>query len=120
MIIKNIKRTAITLSLLAAVGCTDNFEEINNNPYGITQELLEQDFNNIKGLFGPMFNNIIVLTPEWKYQVQQGLQADIWSGYMATPTPFRGGTNNTTYDLVDGWNGFAWENTISFMPYLLF
>jgi hypothetical protein len=26
---------------------------------------------------------------------------------MATPTPFRGGTN-TTYDLVDGWNGFAW------------
>jgi hypothetical protein len=48
-----------------------------------------------------------VLTPEWKYQVQQGLQADVWSGYNAT-TPFRGGTNNATYDLVDGWNGFAW------------
>jgi hypothetical protein len=27
---------------------------------------------------------------------------------MATPTPFRGGTNNTTYDLVDGWGFFAW------------
>lgn len=108
MIINNIKRTAICFSFLAVVGCTDNFEEINNNPYGISQQLLEQDFNNIKGLFGPMFNNILVLTPEWKYQVQQGLQADVWSGYMATPTPFRGGTNNTTYDLVDGWNGFAW------------
>jgi hypothetical protein len=27
---------------------------------------------------------------------------------MAAGTAFRGGTNNTTYDLVDGWNGFAW------------
>jgi hypothetical protein len=26
----------------------------------------------------------LVLTPEWKYQVQQGLQADVWSGYMYT------------------------------------
>jgi hypothetical protein len=55
-----------------------------------------------------MFNNIIVLTPEWKYQVQ-GLQGDIWSDYMATGTAFRGGTNNTTYDLVDGWNGLHGE-----------
>ena len=108
MKLNTIKRTAICISLLAAVSCTDNFEEINTNPNGITQELLEQDFNHIKGSFGPMFNNIIVLTPEWKYQVQQGLQGDIWSGYMATGTAFRGGTNNTTYDLVDGWNGFAW------------
>jgi hypothetical protein len=37
-----------------------------------------------------------------------GLQGDIWSHYMAAGTAFRGGTNNTTYDLVDGWNGFAW------------
>ncbi|MBC5838043.1 RagB/SusD family nutrient uptake outer membrane protein [Flavobacterium muglaense] len=108
MKLNTIKRTAICVSLLAAVSCTDNFEEINTNPNGITTQLLEQDFNHIKGLFGPMLNNILVLTPEWKYQVQQGLQADIWSGYMATGTAFRGGTNNTTYDLVDGWNGFAW------------
>ena len=108
MKLNTIKRTAICVSLFAAVSCTDNFETINTNPNGITPQLLEQDFNNIKGAFGPMFNNILVLTPEWKYQVQQGLQADIWSGYMATGTAFRGGTNNTTYDLVDGWNGFAW------------
>jgi hypothetical protein len=108
MKLNTIKRTAICVSLLTVVSCTDNFEEINTNTNGITQELLEQDFNHIKGSFAPMFNNILVLTPEWKYQVQQGLQGDIWSGYMATGTAFRGGTNNTTYDLVDGWNGFAW------------
>ena len=110
MKLNTIKRTAICVSLLAAVSCTDNFEDINTNPNGITPELYEQDFNHIKGSFDPMFNNILVLTPEWKYQVQQGLQGDIWSGYMATGTAFRGGTNNTTYDLVDGWNGFAWAS----------
>jgi hypothetical protein len=117
MKLNTIKRTAICVSLLAVVSCTDNFEEINTNPNGITQQLLEQDFNHIKGSFGPMFNNILVLTPEWKYQVQQGLQGDIWSGYMATPTGFAGGSNNTTYDLLDGWNGFAWGAAYSDVMY---
>ncbi|MBF4493102.1 SusD/RagB family nutrient-binding outer membrane lipoprotein [Flavobacterium sp. JLP] len=104
-----ITKVAICMSLLAAVGCTDNFEEINTNQNGITPQLLEQDFNHIKGGFAPMFNNIQVLTPEWVYQLQQGLSCDIWSGYMATPTGFAGGINNTTYSLVDGWNGFIWD-----------
>jgi hypothetical protein len=104
-----ITKTAICISLLTAVSCTDNFEEINSNPNGITPELFEQDFNHIKGGFAPMFNNIQVLTPEWVYQLQQGLNCDIWSGYMATPTGFAGGINNTTYSLVDGWNGFIWD-----------
>jgi hypothetical protein len=108
MILNKIKTTAICASLLLTVGCTDNFNEINSNPTGATDQLLEQDFNNIKALFTPVFNNVLVFNPEF-YQVQQGLQGDVWSGYMATPTPFRGGTNNTTYDLVNGWNGFSWS-----------
>jgi hypothetical protein len=47
-----------------------------------------------------MFNNILVLLH------QNGNWATGLHGclvrYMATPNPFRGGTN-TTYDLVDGW-----------------
>lgn len=101
------------MSLLAAMGCTGDFEDINTNPNGITPELFEQDFNHIKGGFAPMFNNIQVLTPEWVYQLQQGLNCDIWSGYMATPTGFAGGINNTTYSLVDGWNGFIWDYAYS-------
>jgi hypothetical protein len=108
--IHKIKRTAICLGLFAAVSCTDNFEEINTNPYGASDELLQEDFNNIRTLFPPILNNIIVLDPVWWYQVQQGLQGDIWSGYMATPTAFEGGSNNTTYSLVDGWNGYAWTS----------
>jgi len=113
MKLNTIKRTAICISLLAAVGCTGDFEDINTNPNGITPELFEQDFNHIKGGFAPMFNNIYVYTPEWVYQLQQNLNSDIWSGYMATPTGFAGGINNTTYSLVDGWNGFIWDYAYS-------
>ena len=109
MVLNKIKIITVSICFLFLSNCTTDFQDINSNEYGVTDEVLEQNFNNIKSLFIPIFNNILVLTPEWKYQVQQGLQADIWSGYMATPTPFRGGTNNTTYDLVDGWNGFAWS-----------
>ena len=35
--------------------------------------LTEQDFNNIKSLFPPMFNNVLVVNPEWYYQVQQSI-----------------------------------------------
>jgi hypothetical protein len=110
MKLNKIKIATLCIGLFSIVSCTGDFENINSNPNGVTDVQLEQDFNNVKSLFTPMFNNIIVLSPEWEYQVQQGLQADIWSGYMATPTPFRGGSNNTTYDLVDGWNVYAWSN----------
>ena len=109
MILNKIKTTVICISLFTAVGCTGDFEDINTNPYGAGSEILEQDFNNIKSLFPPMFNNVLVVNPEWYYQVQQGLQGDIWSGYMSTPTPFAGGSNNTTYNLVEGWNFYAWD-----------
>jgi hypothetical protein len=108
MILNKIKTTAICASLLMAVGCTSDFNEINTNPVGITAKDLEQDFNHIKGSFVPMFTGIFN-TLHWKYQLQQNLNADLYSGYMATPTPFRGGSNNATYDLVDGWNGFIWN-----------
>ncbi|MEN2402189.1 RagB/SusD family nutrient uptake outer membrane protein [Flavobacterium sp. MC2016-06] len=117
MKLNKITKAAICISLLAAVGCTGDFEEINTNPNGITPELLEQDFNNIKGGFAPMFNNIQVLTPEWVYQLQQGLSCDIWSGYMATPTGFAGGINNTTYSLVDGWNVYNWDYAYKYVMF---
>lgn len=112
MKLNNIKKAAICMSLLTAVGCTDNFEDINTNPNGFSQDQLQQDFNHIKGGFAPMFYNIQVIGSgrEPDYQLQQNLNADIWSGYMATPTGFRGGVNNTTYDLVDGWNDAIWTN----------
>jgi hypothetical protein len=58
-------------------------------------------------LLASMENSIIKINPEWQYQLQQNLNADIYSGYMMSPTPFNGNNNNTNYFMMDGWNGFV-------------
>jgi hypothetical protein len=109
MILNKIKTTAICATLLAAVSCTSDFNEVNTNPTGITAKDLEQDFNHVKVPFTTVFTGIFNTT-HWKYQLQQNLNADIWSGYMATPNPFKGAAgDNSNYNYVDGWNGFIWS-----------
>lgn len=101
----------LCLCSFTLVHCTDDFEDLNQNDFGISQEVLEQDFNHIKALFPALFLNIYQITPgiEWGYQIQTGLQGDIWSGYMATPTPFAANSNNSHYNLINGWNSYAWN-----------
>ena len=109
MILNKIKTTAFCASLLFAVGCTGDFDALNLNPEGFTNEQLEQDFNHIKAPLNAEFLGIFNTT-HWKYQLQQNLNADIWSGYMATPTPFKGAAgDNSNYNYVNGWNGFIWD-----------
>jgi hypothetical protein len=109
MILNKIKTTAICATLLAAVSCTSDFNETNTNPTGITAKDLEQDFNNVRVPFTTVFTGVFNTT-HWKYQLQQNLNADIWSGYMATPTPFKGAAgDNSNYNYVDGWNSFIWS-----------
>ncbi|WP_413998259.1 RagB/SusD family nutrient uptake outer membrane protein [Flavobacterium sp. W1B] len=118
MTINKIKRTALCFSLLAAFSCTDNFEEINTNPEGATTAQLDQDYNSIKSLFSSTFNNLYVCEPTWKYQTQQSLQADGWSGYMITPNMF-GASNNHDYALRTDWNSNAWNITyVDIISYL--
>ncbi|UTN03659.1 SusD/RagB family nutrient-binding outer membrane lipoprotein [Flavobacterium bizetiae] len=112
---KYIQKSILCLGLLAAFSCTDNFEEINSDPQGSTAEQLAQDFNNITGYSQVMFNYIFEQDPLWGYQIQQNLQGDIWSGYMATPNPFNTNNNNMTYNLVNGWNGRAWDDAYTFV-----
>jgi len=107
-------RNNIFLSSLVAFSlvfwaCSDNLEEIDGNPRNITQEQLEVDFQNVGSLYKPMFENIYQYTPVWSYQLQQNLNADIFSGYMTNPRPFVAGANNSTYNLVSGWNNFIWS-----------
>jgi hypothetical protein len=54
-----------------------------------------------------MMQSIIKSSPEWWAQLQQNLNADLYSGYMATGSAFNGGSNNNTYHMMDGWNGFV-------------
>lgn len=107
MILNKLKTSVICVSLLAVVSCTSDFETINTNQNGASNKDLEQDYNNIKAPFGPMFSNVLVLTA-WPYQYQQNLQADVWSGYMSSGSGFATG-NNHTYTFRDDWNVLAWD-----------
>lgn len=108
---KNILKYFLTaLASVGLVNCTGDFEAINTNPHGITEESLTQMNNNVGNEFGPMFLNVFNVTPAWNYQLQQNLIGDVYSGYMTPPTPFAGNVNNMTYALVNGWNGFPWAD----------
>lgn len=89
--------------------CTDKFEEINTDPYGISDQQLQTDYRLVGEPFKQVLQNIYAYTPAWVTQLQQNLIGDVYSGYMMPPTPFRGNSNNMNYDLVDGWNGFTWS-----------
>lgn len=101
----------VLISLLSS--CTKKFEDFNNNPYGVSDQELDPDGALIVGSLQDAQKNIYVNSPAWITQLQQNLLGDVYSGYMMPPTPFRGNSNNMTYDLVDGWNTWAYQPAYS-------
>lgn len=123
---RNIFLTTIIVALSALMfSCTDNFEDYNINKIGVTDEDLTLDYNDI-GAYFPQIQQMIYVNynwgdgKDWTYQLTQNLNADIFSGYMMSATDFAGNENNTTYALVDGWNGASWEYTYAHMMPPLF
>jgi len=108
------------VAILFFGACTDSFEEMNTNPIGISDEDLKADYQFI-GVHFPQIQQMIYCNynwgwgVNWPYQIMQNLNADIFSGYMMTPTPFAGNVNNTTYALIDGWNGSSFDYTYAYM-----
>lgn len=100
--------TILMTGTIYTTACTDNFEEINTDPYGIYDEDLEADFNNVGLPFKQVQLSLYVNDPAWNTQLQQNLLGDVYSGYMTPPTPFAGNVNNMTYALVAGWNLYPW------------
>ncbi len=92
----------IAMSIMFLGGCTKNFEKMNTDPTGITNDQLKPDFNSI-GLYYPGIQQNI-FGENGDYQLVQNLNADAYSGYYMAPNNFRGNINNQSYALVDGWN----------------
>jgi len=78
--------------------CTDNFEETNTNPYQISDAQLTPDFNHVGAFYPTMLNNI------FGDQIEHNLAHESFVRHLATPTPFVGGVNNTTYYIR--WNTY--------------
>ncbi len=105
-----IKKTVFTAFILFFVlSCTDDFEALNTDPNGLTDEQSEADFINVGGPFNPIFLNLYRYDPAWHTQLQHNLNADTFCGYMAPPRPFVGGVNTTNYAFIDFWDQFPWD-----------
>ena len=103
---------ALIIALIFLCGlssCTKKFDEYNTNPFGVSDKDLDPDGALIVASLQNAQKNIYVNSPAWITQLQQNLMGDVYSGYMMPPTPFAGNSNNMTYNLVDGWNTWAWQ-----------
>ncbi len=89
-------------AILLFGSCKKNFEEFNTGLSGVTDEVLNADFTKVIGPMREVQKNLINQT-NWIYQLQQNLNADIYSGYFMTPSTY-GGDNNSNYFMKDGWN----------------
>lgn len=99
------KITALVVaSLLLFAACSD-YEGLNADQKGLKNEDLQRDAQDVGAFIPPMMRSIMMISPEWQFQLQQNLNADIYSGYMMSASPFANG-NNPQYEMNDGWNGF--------------
>lgn len=105
--IKNILPLWGITAMVGMTACTSDFEGINTDPNGmeVSQVKVTSRFNQpIVGIYNNYQNR------NYEYQLQQNLNADMYSGYMGTGTAFNGNSNNSTYSMMEGWNGEAFKD----------
>ncbi len=105
--------------ILCVAGCTGHFQDINTDKSGMTEEDMRIDYNFLRipldvAQQGIYFNYDFGKGKNWPYQIMQNLNADMFCGYMMDFKPLNGGTNNSDYNLQDGWNGTNWLYTFAY------
>ncbi len=97
-----------TTALFSLSGCTDKFDEYNRDPYAARPD--KQFAQYVLGGITQMESSIYFNydNSDWAFQIEQNLSSDIYSGYLAPPTPFGGGQNNANYFMMEGWNSWSW------------
>lgn len=99
--IRNILPGLFTVVLAGMTACTGDFEKINTNPGGIPEDMIP-----VESRFAQPMESIYLnyMNRDFEFQLQQNLNADLYSGYLENPTPFGGNNNNSTYVMDEGWN----------------
>lgn len=97
---KHLIQFGLVVGLLSS--CTRDFERYNTNPDALNDN---QTISILSSAIGPMEQNIYS-----NYQTAQNLNADGFSGYMMSPTPFNGGQNNLNYFMIDLWDKNAFND----------
>ncbi|QJB33377.1 SusD/RagB family nutrient-binding outer membrane lipoprotein [Chitinophaga oryzae] len=107
---KRIHSMLLAIAFLAlGSGCTGKFTDINKNPYDFSESDLKGDFQLMGAPITQAQLYLLRYNDPPTAQLQQNLNADIFSGYMMSPTPFEGNINNMNYGLLYYWNVHPWN-----------
>ena len=101
---------------LLCTGC--NYEDLNTNPFEMTDEEGVMDGIAVGGLITSMQRAVLPVGTQAddtdiinQYQIAYNLSADTWSGYFGQNNSWNGGNNNTSYYLVDSWISSTYSNS---------
>lgn len=104
------------LPLLTLASC--NYEEINTNPYEMTEEMGVMDGIAMGASITTMQRFVLPVGTQAdrtdiinQYQVAYLLSADGWSGYIAEGNSWYSGLNNLQYYLQDDWVSSTYRNS---------
>ncbi len=108
---KNINRYILMAGVCAASMLTAcDYEDINTNPFEVTDEESIRDNIAVGGRFLAMQQNVIPVGTQADdthvindYQVAYHLSSDVWSGYFSQTHTWESGYCNPSYFLKDSW-----------------
>ncbi len=98
---------ALWMGLMA--GCTSEFESLNTNPTGVTDEMANSDYALLVSFLAQAQRDIIP-GDVGEYQLTNNLASDAYAGYLAAQNNFVGNSNNLTYNPVQGWYQAIWND----------
>lgn len=105
----NVIALLAVMAVVLTSACTKRFADINKNPYDFDEDELKADYRLMGEPLSQALLNLLIYNDPPTAQLQQNLNADIFSGYMMSPTPFEGNINNTNYGLLYYWNNKPWQ-----------
>ena len=95
-----------------------DFEELNTNPFEMTDEMGIRDGVAVGGAVTAMQRAVVTVGTQAddteainQYQVAYNLSADSWSGFFGQNNNWYSGSNNTTYYLQDNWVAATYTNS---------
>lgn len=108
---KYIYRNILFLAIFILQACTDNFNDINRNPYEVTGEEMERgNYNTRAALIG--LQSYVVPVNENLHQFVEGLSGGEYAGYVAAIAHWGEGSF-ATYNPPFNWNRAPFDDIIS-------
>lgn len=108
------------IALILLVSCTNSFEDINTNEFELTPEMGKADGIAVGGPITAMQKIVVPIGTQAdgtdivnEYQLAYNLAGDVWSGYFGQNNNWGGGSNNTTYFLMENWISRSYRSAYS-------